>query len=82
MCFDHLISACDLLRNLFDSLFQPGILLNVDAALLVFALFFAVLGHCFFFELTDMARHTLEVLLELSDLLIRLKQVLRVEVTV
>jgi len=82
LCFDHLVGTRDLLRNLFDSLFQPGILLNVDAALLVFTLFFAVLGDCFFFELADMARHTLEVLLELSDLLIRLKQVLRVEVTV
>ena len=45
-------------------------------------LFSAVLGYSLFLKLADMARHTLEILLQLSDLRVCFQQVLGVEVAI
>ena len=70
---DHLFSAGDLLLNLLNLLLELGVLLDVDAALGIFLLLFAVFDDGLFFELADMTGHALEVLLELGDLRVSLK---------
>lgn len=73
LCLDHLFSAGYLLLNLLDLLLELGVLLDVDAALGIFLLLFAVLDDGLLFELANMTGHALEVLLELGDLRVSLK---------
>ena len=82
LCLDHFFGRSDLSTDLLDGFVEFRVLLDERGALGVLLLLLVILLNGLLFELTDMTGHPLEVLLQLGNLRVRLKQVLRVQITI
>ena len=68
--------------DLLEILLMLGTFLDIEAPLDILLLLFRVLDLGLILKLTDMARHALKILLQLSDLRVCFQQILGVEITI
>ena len=68
--------------DLLEILLMLCTFLDIEAPLDILLLLFRVLDLGLILKLTDMARHSLKILLQLSDLRVRFQQILGVEITI
>ena len=82
LSLDHVVTRGDLLLDLLNVSIEGGVLILVFLLLRFLSGNSGILGLDLLLELRDLLSHSLELHLELCDLLGSLKKVLRVEVSV